>query len=63
MRVDGLLGEHGIGRDGADGRRHFESQMEARRWEAQEGESLIILLRHLLGHGAVIAGQIQSSRT
>ena len=36
MRVDRLLGEHGIGRDSAAGRREFERRMEARRAEATD---------------------------
>jgi len=33
LRVDRVLGEHGIGKDSAAGRREFERRMEARRWE------------------------------
>ena len=33
LRVDRLLGEHGIGQDTRAGRREFERRMEARRWE------------------------------
>ena len=33
MRVDRLLGEHGIGQDTAAGRQQFEQRMEARRLE------------------------------
>ena len=40
MRVDRLLREHGIGRDTEDGRRQFESRMEARRLEEEDDESL-----------------------
>ena len=40
MRVDRLLGEHGIGRDTAAGRRQFENRMEARRLEEEDDESL-----------------------
>ena len=36
LRVDRLLGEHGIARDTAEGRREFERRMETRR--AQEGD-------------------------
>jgi REP element-mobilizing transposase RayT/DNA-binding transcriptional regulator YiaG len=39
LRVDRLLGEHGIGQDTAAGRRQFECRMEARRAEeADKGE-------------------------
>ncbi len=37
LRVDRLLGEHGIARDTASGRREFEGRMESRR--AGEGEA------------------------
>ena len=33
LRVERLLGEHGIGKDSRAGRREFERRMEARRWE------------------------------
>jgi REP element-mobilizing transposase RayT len=36
LRVDRLLGEHGIGKDTAEGRREFEWRMERRR--AEEGD-------------------------
>ena len=35
MRVDRLLGEMGIPKDSAAGRKEFERQMELRRWEDQ----------------------------
>ena len=38
MRVDRLLGEHGIGADTASGRQEFERRMEARRAQESEGE-------------------------
>src|ERR1017187_1337138 len=40
MRVDPLLGEHGIGQDSAAGRQEFERQMERRRLEALDEEAL-----------------------
>src|ERR1035441_7979532 len=40
MRVDRLLGEHGIGQDSAAGRQEFERQMERRRLEAIDEEAL-----------------------
>ena len=40
MRVDRLLGEHGIGQDSAAGRQEFERQMERRRLEALDEEAL-----------------------
>ena len=45
IRVDRLLGEHGIGEDSPVGRREFEQQMEARRFEANEGTVLKSLRR------------------
>ena len=36
LRVDRLLGEHGLPKDTAEGRREFESRLEARRREAGE---------------------------
>jgi hypothetical protein len=39
MRVDRLLGEHGIGQDSAAGRQEFERQMERRRLEAVDEEA------------------------
>lgn len=38
LQVDRLLGEHGIGRDDAAGRREFEQRMETRRAEESDGE-------------------------
>jgi hypothetical protein len=35
VRLDRLLGEHGIGQDSAAGRQDFERQMQARRLEEQ----------------------------
>jgi REP element-mobilizing transposase RayT len=40
MRVDRLLGEHGIREDSARGRQEFEGRMEARRLEAGDEEGL-----------------------
>jgi hypothetical protein len=40
MRVDRLLGEHGIGQDSAAGRQEFERQMGRRRLEAIDEEAL-----------------------
>jgi putative transposase len=40
MRVDRLLGEHGIGEDTAAGREQFERRMEARRLEADDQETI-----------------------
>ena len=45
MRVDRLVGEHGIGRDSAAGRQEFERQMEKRRLEAIDEEALKPLRR------------------
>jgi hypothetical protein len=45
MRVDRLLGEHGIGEDSAAGRREFESRMESRRAEESDEEALQPLRR------------------
>jgi hypothetical protein len=45
MRVDRLLGEHGIGQDSAAGRQEFERQMERRRREALDEEALKPLRR------------------
>ena len=50
LRVDRLLGEHGIGKDTAAGRLEFERRMEARRAEEADEESLKALRR---------AGQLQ----
>ena len=40
MRVDRLLGEHGIGEDTAAGREEFEGRMEARRRESTDAAEL-----------------------
>ena len=40
LRVDRLLGEHGIGRDTAEGRLEFERRVEARRLAEADEESL-----------------------
>ena len=40
IRVDRLLGEHGIGQDSAAGRQEFERQMEARRLDEQDEAAL-----------------------
>ena len=45
IRVDPLLGEHGIGQDSAAGRQEFERQMERRRLEALDEEALKPLRR------------------
>ena len=45
MRVDRLLGEHGIGRDTAAGRLEFERRMEVRRLAEAEEETLTGLRR------------------
>ncbi len=45
IRVDRLLGEHGIGQDTPAGRREFEHQMEARRCEANESAAWTSLRR------------------
>jgi hypothetical protein len=45
MRVDRLLGEHGIQQDTPVGRQEFERRMEARRLEAQDEEGLKALRR------------------
>ena len=45
MRVERLLGEHGIGRDTEAGRREFEERMEGRRLEETDPEALKSLRR------------------
>ena len=45
IRVDRLLGEHGIQRDKARGRQEFERRMEARRLEAADDAALKALRR------------------
>ncbi len=45
MRVDRLLGEHGIAQDTPAGRKDFEQQMEARRLEPGDEEALRIFRR------------------
>src|SRR5439155_832819 len=45
IRVDRLLGEHGIQRDTAAARQEFERRMEARRLEETDGEALKIFRR------------------
>jgi hypothetical protein len=40
MRLDRLLGEHGIGQDSATGRQEFERQKERRRLEAIDEDAL-----------------------
>ena len=45
LKVDRLLGEHGIGKDGARERREFARRMEERRWE-EDAE-----VRKILGRG------------
>jgi hypothetical protein len=45
MRVDRLLGEHGIGQDTAAGRQQFEQRMEARRLEPGDEEWLKVFRR------------------
>lgn len=45
LRVDRLLGEHGIGRDTEAGRREFEGRMEARGLEETDPEALKSLRR------------------
>ena len=44
LRVDRLLGEHGIPKDSAAGRKHFERRMELRR-AAEDGEEFVALQR------------------
>jgi putative transposase len=44
LRVDRLLGEHGMGKDSAAGRREFEKRMEVRR-RAEKGEGFDALQR------------------
>jgi REP element-mobilizing transposase RayT len=44
LRVDRLLGEHGIAKDSAAGRQHFERRMELRR-AAEDGEEFAALQR------------------
>lgn len=45
VRVDRLLGEHGIQRDTAAGRQEFERRMEARRWEETDRAALKVFRR------------------
>jgi hypothetical protein len=45
MRLDRLLGEHGIGQNSAAGRQEFERQMESRRLEAIDEDALRPLRR------------------
>jgi putative transposase len=45
MRVDRLLGEHGIGEDGAAGRQQFAQRMEWRRVAGQEEQELAPIRR------------------
>lgn len=53
MRVDRLLGEHGIAKDTAAGRRQFERRMERRRREVSDGAEWKPLERGwCLGSGA-----------
>ena len=45
MRIDRLLGEHGIRRDNGAGRAELERRMEAQRWEETDPEALKALRR------------------
>ena len=45
LRVDRLLGEHGIGEDSAAGRAEFERRMEGRRTAEEEAEALAPIRR------------------
>ncbi len=45
MRVDRLLGEHGLSADTAEGRQEFERRMEARRLEETDEAALKVLRR------------------
>ena len=45
VRVDRLLGEHGIQQDTASGRQEFERRMETRRLEEQDEEALKVFRR------------------
>jgi hypothetical protein len=45
MRVDRLLGEHGIQQDTAAARQEFERRLEARRLEETDPEALKVLRR------------------
>ena len=45
LRVDRLLGEHGIAKDSAAGRAQFERRMEARRREKEDAEAVKIFER------------------
>jgi len=45
VRVDRLLGEHGIGQDTPAGRQQFEARLEARRLEQAEAEVVNVLRR------------------
>ena len=42
MRVDRLLGEHGIEQDTAAGRQEFERRMEIRRLERSRGQTIVL---------------------
>jgi len=64
MRVDRLLGEHGIGQDSAAGRQEFERQMERRRLEAIDEEALKPLRRGwYLGREQAITARLRSETT
>jgi hypothetical protein len=64
MRVDRLLGEHGIGQDSAAGRKEFERQMERRRLEALAEEALKPLRWGCyLGREQAITARLRSETT
>ncbi len=58
IRVDRLLGEHGIQQDSANARPEFERQMEARRLEAVDEEALQALRRGWCLGGEVFRQQV-----
>jgi REP element-mobilizing transposase RayT len=45
IRVDRLLGEHGLGKDSAQSRQEFQRRMEKRRWEETDEAALKTLRR------------------
>ena len=53
LRVDRVLGEHGIPKDTAAGRREFASRMESRRKEEKSGEYRAIRKGWFLGDAAL----------
>jgi hypothetical protein len=58
MRIDRLLGEHGIRRDNEAGRAELDRRMEARRWEETDPEALKALRRGWCCGGEEFKGQM-----